>query len=252
MRGKDLNDDDAASIHDRVVFKQEDLDQHLAYDLQMRKMLIDHFWDENQTVHDVTNGKVIDRGDFAEGSYNATIRRNPDRIQVMLVREGNAWGIPLKLTKGITIEEGSDQLEIAYQIEGIPEGKKLHFAIEFNFAGMPDGQDDRYFENKNGESLGHLGETLDLHGAGKLKLIDKWLGLSVDIDFRQPTNIWAFPIRTVSQSESGFELVHQSVVVQPHWIIQGNSEGKWSKQIFLGLQNLKNTQPNHDSVIAAS
>jgi alpha-amylase len=32
----------------------------------------------------------------------------------------------------------------------------------------------------------------------------------------------------VSQSEGGFELVHQSVVVQPHWFIQGDAEGRWS------------------------
>ena len=35
-------------------------------------------------------------------------------------------------------------------------------------------------------------------------------------------------LETVSQSEGGFELVHQSVVVQPHWYIQGDSEGRWS------------------------
>ena len=32
-------------------------------------------------------------------------------------------------------------------------------------------------------------------------------------------------------SEAGFELVHQAVCVMPHWLIQGDCEGKWSVQM---------------------
>lgn len=252
LRGQIDNEGEAASIHDRIVFKQEDLDQHLGYDLRMRKMMVDHFWDEEQNVHDIAQGKAVDRGDFADGSYQATIRRNPGRIQVMLVREGNAWGIPLKLTKGITLTAGSDHLEIAYQIDGIPEGQLLHFGIEFNFAGMPDGQDDRYFSDKSGEKLGQLGETLDLHGTDRLQLSDDWLGLNVNLGVSQLANLWAFPIRTVSQSESGFELVHQSVVVQPHWLIRGDETGRWSTQISLEVQCLNKKNTSHNPAVSTS
>ncbi len=252
LRGGDDQAGEAASIHDRVVFKQDDLDQHLGYDLKMRKMMVDHFWDEHQSIHEVAQAKVLDRGDFADGSYQATIRRNSGRIQVMLAREGNVWGIPIKVTKGITLSSGSDQLEIAYQIEGIPQGQVLHFGIEFNFAGMPDGQDDRYFSNKLGESLGQLGESLDLPCTDTLKLTDDWLGLNVRLELAEPTTLWAFPIRTVSQSESGFELVHQSVVVQPHWIIRGNETGCWSTQMQLGLQCLNRNNSSPNSAISAS
>jgi alpha-amylase len=252
LRGANQSNDEAASIHDRIVFKQDDLDQHLGYDLRMRKMMVDHFWDEHQSVEDVAQAKVLDRGDFADGSYQATIRRNSDRVQVMLTREGNVWGIPIKLTKAITLNSGSDNLEIAYQLEGIPEGQLLHFGVEFNFAGMPDGQEDRFFSNKSGETLGQLGETLDLKGAGMLQLTDQWLRLNVQLDIAEPTNIWAFPIRTVSQSESGFELVHQSVVVQPHWIIRGDESGRWSTQIKLGLHCLNQTEPIPNPAISAT
>ncbi|HOM17618.1 MAG TPA: DUF1926 domain-containing protein, partial [Thermoguttaceae bacterium] len=40
--------------------------------------------------------------------------------------------------------------------------------------------------------------------------------------------VWTFPIQTISQSEGGFELVHQSVVVLPHWQVQADAEGRWS------------------------
>ena len=39
----------------------------------------------------------------------------------------------------------------------------------------------------------------------------------------RPSALWTFPIETVSQSEAGFELVHQSVVVQPHWFVEADA-----------------------------
>ena len=66
-------------------------------------------------------------------------------------------------------------------------------------------------------------------------LTDEWLGIDVGLAFSRPTAIWTYPIETVSQSEGGFELVHQSVVVQPHWHVQGDADGRWSVTIQLSL-----------------
>ena len=69
-----------------------------------------------------------------------------------------------------------------------------------------------------------------------LGLTDEWLG--IDDELRHslaPPKILTYPIETVSQSEGGFELVHQSVAVQPHWHVQGDSEGRWSVSIQLTL-----------------
>jgi alpha-amylase len=229
------NDEHCASIHDRVVFKQEGLDQKLKYDTYPRKNLIDHFYDVDIAPEAIYNGDAMERGDFAGGLYEAKLRKNPDRIQVLLSKQGNAWGIPLTLTKGVTITEGSSTLEIAYRIEGIPDDATLHFAVEFNFAGMPADADDRYLYGPNRESYGHLGTELDLHDVEGLGLVDQWLGLDARLDVNRPTGFWTFPIGTVSQSESGIELVHQSVVVQPHWLVRGDQEGKWSVVMRLTL-----------------
>jgi len=39
----------------------------------------------------------------------------------------------------------------------------------------------------------------------------------------------------VSQSEGGFELVHQSVVVMPHWIVTPDAAGRWGVTLRLDL-----------------
>ena len=63
----------------------------------------------------------------------------------------------------------------------------------------------------------------------------EYLGIDVAFRVSRPTRIWAFPVETVSQSESGFELVHQSVAVLPHWQLTPDAEGRWSITMDLAI-----------------
>jgi alpha-amylase len=233
LHGPSAGGEDVASIHDRVVFKQADLDQRLHYDAFARKSLMDHFFDEETTLEAVAKCEAMERGDFVELPFETKLRRGMDRAQVHMRRDGNAWGIPITITKAITMTTGSDRLAITYLLENLPPGKPLHFAIELNFAGLPAGADDRYFQDGEGNRLGHLGQPLDLQDAQSLGLSDRWLGIDVALEIDRPSGIWAFPIETVSQSEGGFELVHQSVCVMPHWLVTGDAEGRWVVQMEL-------------------
>ncbi|MDV6031162.1 MAG: DUF1926 domain-containing protein [Phycisphaera sp. RhM] len=233
LAGPNADGDSVASIHDRVVFKQADLDQRLQYDRYPRKSLMDHFYDVDTDLESVARGEAMERGDFVELPFEAKLRRGADRVQVQMRREGNAWGIPIVLTKAVTMVTGSDALEITYLLENLPRDRDLHFAVEMNFAGLPSGADDRYFSDEDGQHLGQLGEKLNLEHASQLSLSDRWLGIDVSLKLDRPSGIWAFPVETVSQSEAGFELVHQSVCVQPHWLVRGDAEGRWHAKIEL-------------------
>jgi len=227
--------DGVASIHDRVVFKQEGLDKRLQYDAHARKSLLDHFYDEDATAEAVAAGTATERGDFLGGIYEARIRRGRQRVQVQQSKEGNAWGHPLRITKTVTLTAGSPSLEIVYLLENLPRERTLHFGVEFNFAGMPGGADDRFFHDADGTRLGQLSARLDLGEMDSLGLTDEWLGIDVRLGLSRPSGIWTFPIETVSQSEGGFELVHQSVVVQPHWHVLPDADGAWRVTMQLAL-----------------
>ena len=244
LAGPASSDSEVASIHDRVVFKQAGLDQLLQYDPFPRKSLMDHFYDDDATLEAVKRGEAIERGDFVDLPFEAKLRRATDRVQLQMSRQGNAWGVPLQLTKAVTMMAGSDVLEIAYLIEQIPSDRAFHFAIEMNFAGLPAGADDRYFSNPDGHRLGQLGHSLDLSKQQGLHLTDEWLGIDVGLNWDRPAGLWAFPVETVSQSEGGFELVHQSVCVQPHWIVRGDAEGRWAVKMRLSMQSLKAAPEN--------
>ena len=94
---------------------------------------------------------------------------------------------------------------------------------------------DSYFHDLEGNRLGQLETKLDLGECLGLHLCDEWLGIDVGLKTSRPTHFWAFPVETVSQSEAGFELVHQSTVVQPHWFVTGDHDGRWSMTMQLVL-----------------
>jgi hypothetical protein len=251
LAGANNGQGNCASIHERVVFKQEGLDRRVQYDDYLRKSLLDHFYPNDATLDDVAAGKAPRLGDFLTGMYDARIRRNPDRIQVQMTRAGTACGAPVKITKGVTLTAGSATLEIAYLLENLPRDRAVHFAVEFNFAGLPSGADDRYFLDAEHQRLGQLGSRLDLHDAQGLSLIDEWLGIDVNLTASGPTGFWTFPVETVSQSEGGFELVHQSVVVVPHWLVQADDQGRWTMVLRLTLDTAR-AERRAEAAVAAT
>jgi alpha-amylase len=234
-RGADHADEDVASIHDRVVFKQDGLEEMVQYDHYLRKALQDHFFAADTSLDAVAGGHAAERGDFVDGRYRVEVSKTRAGATVKLVRQGRADDTELTVAKSIFIAPGSSALEITYQIEGLPSDRPLHFAIELNFAGLPDDAGDRYFYDADSNVLGQLGTRLDLRSVHGLGLIDEWLGVDIGLSCNRPTDLWTFPIHSVSQSEGGFEAVHQSVVVMPHWLIQGDAQGRWGMTMTLAI-----------------
>ena len=221
--------DEVASIHDLVVFKQEGLDRCLYYDSQPRTSLVDHFFAPGEANPDrLLAVEVTERGDFAQCCYEATTRRNPDHLQIQMKAQGTVDGHPVTITKGLALRSGSAVLEVAYLLEQLPAGCEWDFAVEWNFSGLPANADGRYFFDEHRQSIGQLGSRLQLEDQTSLGLADEWLGLAFTMRMNRPTGFWTFPVETVSHSEGGFELVHQSVVVLPHWRIRPDAEGRWS------------------------
>jgi alpha-amylase len=251
LAGRGGGDGDVASIHDRVVFKQEGLDERLQYDKYPRKSLLDHFYDAEVSLESVARGEASERGDFLAAPYDAVIRRDPGRVQVQLSRSGTVYDHEVRITKGVTLASGGSALRIAYLLEGLPQDRPLHFGVELNFAGLPAGADDRYFY-RGEERLGQLGTRLDLADVKQLGLVDEWLGIDLCLTANCPTSFWTFPIESVSQSEGGFELVHQSVVVQPHWFVVGDHKGRWSATLDLVIDTTRSENHTEDPELVTS
>ena len=228
-------DGEAKSIHDLVVFKQPDLDKKLQYDAWPRKSLVDHFLAPDLEREAFESG-VGEVGDFVTGVYEATLRESADQVEILMTRSGQAGEIPVCVAKRVTVDASAPSLlEVRYELSEMPPGARLEFAVEFNFAGLAAGADDRYFYNGHGQQLGQLQSSLTLADADRIGLVDEWLGIDAALDLTRSAEIWTFPIQTVSQSEGGFELVHQSSVVMPKWSITVDESGCWEVGMKLSI-----------------
>ncbi len=231
------NDDQSStkSIHDLVHFKQPDLDKKLQYDPSPRKSLVDHFITDGASAEQFELGQA-EAGDFVTGVYEALLRRSEKRVEVVLTRNGHVGETPIKLSKTVSLNcDAGNSVEIQYRLEQLPPGETFNLGVEFNFAAMPAGAGDRYFYGGDGSQLGQLQTRLELTQSIRIGLVDEWLGIDASLDFSKPADLWTFPIQTVSQSEGGFELVHQSVTVVPRWHVTADERGTWSVQIRMDL-----------------
>jgi alpha-amylase len=218
---------------DFVKLKQPDLGEKIEYDPWPRKSLVDHFLSEDADLAAVqsAHGEV---GDFVLGVYEARIRRSDSRVEAVLNRSGRAGDLPVHVAKRISLDTSAGSLvDVHYELTGLQPGAVYRFAVEFNFAAMPAGASDRYYYDSRGQQLGDLGSTLDLADAERVGLVDEWLGIDASLDLSRPAGVWTFPIQTVSNSEGGYELVHQSCAVIPHWRILADETGRWEVAIQL-------------------
>jgi 4-alpha-glucanotransferase len=183
----------------------------------------------------VVAGDAVERGDFVDGHYEARLRQDPQRICVQLVRQGKAAGRTVKIVKSVTLAAGSEELEVDYLLSGLPADQVLHFGVELNFAGLPVGCADRYFREGKRQTLGQLGQSLDLAKTKGVSVVDDALGLEVDLKLSRAGSLWTYPIETTSRTVTGLETIQQSVVVMPHWLVKADAKGCWRVTLKLQL-----------------
>jgi alpha-amylase len=154
-------------------------------------------------------------------------------------RLGKVGDTAIRVSKSIAIARESSSLDVEYVLENIPNGFRTFFAVEFGFAGLAGNAPDRYFYTSVERNLGTLDSRLDLSPVDHIGLVDGWLGVDASLNVSRPAAIWTFPIQAVSQSEGGFELVHQSSTVIPRWIVDPDENGRWQVGITISIDTAR-------------
>lgn len=228
-------EEDLGNIRDKHVFKQEGLERRLQYDDTLRKSLLDGFYPSDTTAEALYNGESQPDKTFYRTAY--TPKFEDGRLTLAAkgtVRsfEGNLFNITLCKT----LELVENTLEITWRLGNLPRWETVLFGSEFNFAGLPGHCADRYFFDGVGQKLGDLSTRLSTKSDLFLGLADEWQKLRVEMEVSRITDFWTHPIETVSNSEGGFELVHQSVCVVPHWYIRAENDGLWECRMKIRIQ----------------
>jgi hypothetical protein len=107
-----------------------------------------------------------------------------------------------------------------------PHVVPLSLGVEMVFNLLAPNAPDRY--------LAAAGERHPLEFSGeiqaaKLELVDEWQGVRLGLETRPECRWWIGPIRTVSQSEAGFETVYQGSAILAVWEINvsHSPESRW-------------------------
>jgi alpha-amylase len=89
-----------------------------------------------------------------------------------------------------------------------PLEKEIRFGTELNLTLLAGHDDGRYYlDGKNERQLMDYAGAIS--GVRELSLIDEYFKFALKISTDKDMDVWRYPVNTISQSESGFDLLYQ-------------------------------------------
>jgi alpha-amylase len=219
LEASTVNQDNHASIHERLELKEPDLAQKLAQDNHQRFCFIDRFLKSNFALEDLRYNREVEVGDFLNNDY---FLLNDSKDSLEFKRTGTVKQKSLTLFKTFIFSQNSMEFKVKYgfkcDIKGLED---IWFAPELNINLMAPDAPDRFFL-LNGEKFpgNNLGSTGDYSGILTLSLVDEYLKIRVDITAQsKPRWLW-YPVESISLSEAGIERIYQGSAIHPLWKLQ--------------------------------
>ncbi len=179
------------SIHELAKKLPSGSDSLFRYDWHRRYSLLDHFLHPRTTAEDFRRLDYREQGDFVNQEYEFLLKEG----KLLLERQGHIWQgeewLSVAVRKEIAPQEGS--VRLTYEIKNLSATSlALFFGSEWNFYLVP-GE----WEEKSNRLV--------------------FLGGELELEFSEAPEIWHFPLQTLSQSEEGYDIIHQGMCFLPHW-----------------------------------
>lgn len=209
---------ESKSIHDLVLAKETGLEKLLQYDRHTRESCIDHVFAVQPSVSDLARAKAVGHEQFLEAGYefhDPKPAAEGGGLAVRLWRSATATGVArLKIEKTIVLAADAPQIEYRYRVtnEGLA-GMHGVLGIENNYSMLAPDAFDRRYRTPQETDAGPMVSERDFGLLPEIELYDDWRKLRFVWQFAKPARVLAHPVRTVSQSEGGFESVYQSSAV---------------------------------------
>ena len=197
------------SIHELGKTLPSEAAELLRYDRRPRASLIDHFFALGTRLEEFRSGGIAEPGDFADGEFSFTLSGDKVRLERRATVPAGEKPVELAVRKTIGIIEGALRVEI--EIENLSAAAlRLAYGSEWNLLAFP-----HEFEPAGPEAVDMYGHALRFEAAGAAAL-------------------WTFPLRTLSQSEGGFDIIHQGYCLCPVWPLEW--AGKGSRRLSIVLK----------------
>ena len=185
-RNKEAKTSEVASIHD--IQKNLPDANPIEYDSYIRYSFMDHIINNGQTTY------------LCRLPYNIN-SITKDSAQFSVTADG------LSLAKTLSFEAFGIRAHYELKWE-TPQAAHQRFGTEFNLSLLAGHDEKRYYLLPNGQK--HLMDVKDaLKNIGRLSLVDEYSNFKLEISSDRIMNVERYPVYTVSQSESGFDLLYQ-------------------------------------------
>lgn len=175
-----------------------------------RLSLLDHFFRPGTTPEEFRQGEYGEDGDFAAGDYAAAA----DGQALVLEREGGVRAgdgglAPVAVRK--TVASAGGRLRVTIEIENRADRPlTLVYGSEWNILAFP-------------HELGDVGPAGAALYGGRLRF-----------EPSEAEALWSYPLRTLSQSEGGFDIIHQGYCLCPIWTLTWPGRGTRRLTVVLG------------------
>jgi 4-alpha-glucanotransferase len=196
------------SIHDIVAAKQEGLADLLQYDTYERRSGIVRLLPFTATATEVADGSATD---IVAALADAWTLTSIDSNQVTATYASG----PVRLVKTIRISGGrlDPRLAVEVSVENVSgEPFEALLGLEFAVMLLGGGHNPAAWHEVGGQRIPH-DEFATATGVDRLLSGNDQLGIRLETLVQPTADAWISPIRTVSNSEGGFELVYQGSCV---------------------------------------
>jgi alpha-amylase/alpha-mannosidase (GH57 family) len=199
------------SIHEIGKSLPPEAAELLRYDPYTRVSLIDHFFPPGAAEDGFRRLESGERGDFIDAPFAAAASGAVLRLERRGTVEVGPERLPVAVRKTVACAAGA--LRVGIEIANL-SGRELRltYGSEWNILAFP--------------------TELDL-GDGAASLY----GGALRFEPEAADALWLFPLRTLSQSEGGFDIIHQGYCLCPVWSVALSSNGTRLLSIVLKDRN---------------
>jgi alpha-amylase len=235
--------DQPHSIHDRVRFKEEGLQDKLIYDRLDRYSFMDHCLASSNTFEGFKSGAQEELISFEGQPYQWESWDDPIDSQapfaLRLRQESvtdHSGEMRLAVQKIYRFDPKKAALEVSYNLHNKGESSlDFIWVVEHNFTLLAgDAADRTYVLPEGGLEDSRMVSEGVLPDIQTLGMRDEYFGFELQLKYSPAVEFWRFPVETVSQSEEGFESVYQGSCLAGCWRI--SLEPGQTRQLQGGLE----------------
>jgi hypothetical protein len=198
---------DGKSIHEISKKLPSGAERLFRYDRYPRACCLDHFLHPATTPENFQNIDFREQGDFVNQPYDFKI----NGTSLSLFRDGHVWidgqRVPFSVQK--VILPGNEEVLIRYSVQNESDQTiEVRFGSEWNFY--------------------QVREEWGLEATG-VRLVEG----KVMLEAQPRPGLWNFPLQTLSQSEQGYDIIHQGICLVLNWKITLLGRAIFSAEIRL-------------------